>query len=182
MRLSDLSSMHGRVEKETSLAKAVSITRHHKKRGESSKKGASKGNKFFFDCMGPPFKYGDGQGRRSTPYQMPQRYPQRREYGQGQGRQFQRPGNKPQFHEPHLPQNQANSHPSLPQGSQEWCKEVLEILRSFPPSRLGELGVHLDWELFYREGGGEYGTPSVTKNKRHSVAYNVTFYFYNVIF
>ena len=103
------SKLTSRVEKETALAKAVSITNRHKERDSSSRKGGQKGSKFF--RQSPAIKYGDGQGRKATPYHMPQRYPQRGGYGHNQGRSFQRPGQKPQFHEPHFPHNQANNHP-----------------------------------------------------------------------
>ena len=101
------SKLTNRVEKETALAKAVSITNRHKGKESSSKKVGQSSSKFF--RQSPSVKYGDGQGRRSTPY--PSYPPQKQRGGYSQGRQYSRPGQKPQFHEPQFPQNQANSRP-----------------------------------------------------------------------
>ena len=98
-----------RVEKETALAKAVSITNRHRGKDSYSKKGRQRSGKFF--RQSPAVKYGDGQGRRSTPYHQSQKYPQRGGYSQG--RQYSRPGQKPHFHEPQLPHNQASGRPYL---------------------------------------------------------------------
>ena len=107
------SKLTGRVERETALAKAVSITNRHKERDSSSRKGGQKGSKFF--RQSPAVKYGDGQGRKATPYHTSQRYPQRGGYNHYRGRPLQRPGQRPHFHEPHLPPhlpyNQINNHP-----------------------------------------------------------------------
>ena len=84
-----------RVEKETALAKAVSINRS-KKRGQQ----------VFFDKALPSSTGTDRAG--STPYHKSQKYPQRGGY-----RQFSRPGWKLHFHESQLPHNQASGRPYL---------------------------------------------------------------------
>ena len=53
------SKLTNRVEKETALAKAVSITNRHKGKESSSRKGGQSNSKFF--RQGPFIRYGDGQ-------------------------------------------------------------------------------------------------------------------------
>ena len=94
---SKLTSM---VEKETVLAKAVSITKRHKKEKSSlpNKKTGPQTVRFF--QKGPRGKYGDRWGKNFQPYTQ---------YA-GQNRDTvrslylsNRPGQKPLFHEPRLP-------------------------------------------------------------------------------
>ena len=104
------SKLTGKVEKETVLAKAVSITKN-----ASSRKEGQQNGKFF--RQSPAGKYGGRQGR-SFPYNQGYRYRSDREgeYPQWKPYPYQaRPGQRPQFHEPRLPQNQANPKGSRPQ-------------------------------------------------------------------
>ena len=103
---SKLTSM---VEKDTALAKAVSITKRHKKDKNTppTKKVGLKTVCFF--RKGPPGKYGDRRGKNFQPYT--QYAGQNRDtirgpylqYSQTNCQQYNRPGQKPLFHEPRLP-------------------------------------------------------------------------------
>lgn len=103
---SKLTSM---VEKDTALAKAVSITKRHKKEKSSlpTKKTGPQTVRFF--RKGPPGKYGDRRGKNFQPYT--QYTGQNRDtirgpylsYNQSSYQQYNRPGQKPLFHEPRLP-------------------------------------------------------------------------------
>ena len=95
---SKLTSM---VEKETALAKAVSITKRHKRKRAllpTRRQGPARPSGFF--RKGPPGKYGDRWGKNFQPYIQ---------YA-GQNRDTirglylsNRPGQKPLFYEPRLP-------------------------------------------------------------------------------
>ena len=94
-----------RVEKETALSKAVSISKRNKKDGASSstssstRKDGQKPSQFFRG--GPPAQYGGRQGSSYRPYRPhPQSFdPRRGKQGFGPHKQSQRP----LFHEPSLP-------------------------------------------------------------------------------
>ena len=100
-------SLTTKVEKDNALSKAVSITKRNKKQSEapsSSKKEGQQPDRFFRG--GPPAKYGGRQGRSFFPYNS--HYPQKRgESSRGTSFQsYQKPGYRPLYHEPKLPQDQ----------------------------------------------------------------------------
>jgi len=78
------SSLSERVEKDTALAKAVSITKKRQKEvsSDSDRKGGGKDGQFF--RPGPPARYGDRQGRFQTPYSQPH-YSQRGKFNPRRG-------------------------------------------------------------------------------------------------
>ena len=103
------SSLTTRVEKDTALSKAVSITKRSKSEKQtpatSSRRDKQRSDNFFRG--GPPAKYGGRQGKSFFPYSS---YPsQKREGDYSRGKQYtnyQRPGQRPLFHEPKLPSEQ----------------------------------------------------------------------------
>ena len=103
---SKLTSM---VERETALAKAVSITKRHKKERSSPPNKKTVPQTIGFFRKGPPGKYGDRRGKNFQPYT--QYAGQNRDstrgpylaYNQTSYQQYNRPGQKPLFHEPRLP-------------------------------------------------------------------------------
>ena len=95
------------VEKDNALSKAVSITKRNKKHNEassSSKKEGQQTDRFFRG--GPPAKYGGRQGKSFFPYNP--HYPQKRgESSRGASfPSYPKPGYRPLYHEPKLPQDQ----------------------------------------------------------------------------
>ena len=103
------SSLTTMVEKDTALSKAVSITKRSKKEKEapstSSRRDRQRNDNFFRG--GPPARYGGRQGKSFFPYST---YPfQKREGEYSRGKQYpnyQRPGQRPLYHEPKLPSEQ----------------------------------------------------------------------------
>ena len=108
-----------RVEKDTALAKAVSITKKQKKESNHSftQRTNPRDDRFF--RRGPPAKYGGRQGRNATPYNqyyhtdMPETDQKRfQQYTKGAQRP-QRP--QSQFHEPRFLPSQAALQRARPQ-------------------------------------------------------------------
>ena len=107
-------SLSKRVEKETALSKAVSITRRNKKDKDapttsgnaSYRKDRQKDDQFF--RRGPPAKYGGRQGKSPHPYSAYHAQNNQRKGKQpfGSHRHTQRP----LFHEPSLPSEQKTPH------------------------------------------------------------------------
>ena len=101
-------SLTTKVEKDNALSKAVSITKRNKKQHDapsSSRKEGHRNDRFFRG--GPPAKYGGRQGKSFFPYNP--HFPQKKEGGSSRGTSFpnyQRPGYRPLYHEPRLPQDQ----------------------------------------------------------------------------
>lgn len=101
-------SLGKKVEKETALAKAVSITRRNKPSIDApstsstfTRKDRPRNNQFF--RRGPPTKYGGGQGRSVHPYR-PHHYPAKQTDRRGtQTFRSQKQTQRPLFHEPSLP-------------------------------------------------------------------------------
>lgn len=102
------------VEKDTALAKAVSLTKKHKKEANQSSTRRSGPRPFRFFRKSPPVKYGDRRGKNFHPYySLTSRNrdvtrPQNQQYSQNQYHQGSRPGHKPLFHEPSLPSPQTS--------------------------------------------------------------------------
>ena len=95
------SKLTSKVEKETALAKAVSITKRHKEKdNQSARKPGQRSDNFF--RRGPAAKYGGRQGKSFFLYKS-QALRFNREGEQPQYRA--RPGQRPLFHEPNLPQD-----------------------------------------------------------------------------
>ena len=100
-------SLTTRVEKDNALSKAVSITKRNKKHEalSSSRKEGQRNDRFFRG--GPPAKYGGRQGKSFFPYNS--HFPQKKEGESSRGTSFpnyHRPGYRPLYHEPRLPQDQ----------------------------------------------------------------------------
>jgi hypothetical protein len=95
------SKLTSKVEKETALAKAVSITKRHKEKdSQPTRKPGQRSDNFF--RRGPAAKYGGKQGRSFFPYKSQNTRPSR----EGELPQYRtRPGQRPLFHEPNLPQD-----------------------------------------------------------------------------
>ena len=104
----------GMVEKETALAKAVSLTKRHKKEANQAPTRRSGQRPFRFFRKSPPVKYGDRRGKNFHPYypltgrNRDVTRPHNQQYSQNQYHQGSRPGHKPMFHEPSLPSPQTN--------------------------------------------------------------------------
>ena len=100
-------SLTTRVEKDNALSKAVSITKRNKKHEapSSSRKEGQRNDRFFRG--GPPAKYRGRQGKSFFPYNS--HFPQKKEGESSRGTSFpnyHRPGYRPLYHEPRLPQDQ----------------------------------------------------------------------------
>ena len=90
-----------KVEQQTALAKAASITKRYKERESySTRKPGQKGDNFF--RRSPAARYGGRQGKSFFPYKnQPPRSGREGEYSQTRPR----PGQRPLFHEPSFPQD-----------------------------------------------------------------------------
>ena len=103
------SSLTTRVEKDTALSKAVSITKRSKKEKEapssSTRRDKQRNSNFFRG--GPPARYGGRQGKSFFPYSTYTSQKREGEYSRGkQYTSYQKPGQHPLYHEPKLPSEQ----------------------------------------------------------------------------
>ena len=92
------------VEEDSSLAKALSVTRRNQKSvdSSSSRKGEQPSGRFF--RQSPPTLYGTGQGRSTFPYNPHPAYRKAGEHNRGLFTpNFCRPGQSPRYHEPKIP-------------------------------------------------------------------------------
>ena len=98
----------GRVEKDTALAKAVSITKKQKKESNHvfTPRSSPRDDRFF--RRGPPTKYRGRQGRNATPYNQ-YHHTDRAEADQRRFQQYTKGAQRPQsqFHDPRFPPSQA---------------------------------------------------------------------------
>ena len=94
-----------KVEKDTALAKAVSITKKQKKESNHSRTN-QRDDRFF--RWGPPAKYGGRQGRNATPYSQ-YYHTDRPETDQKRFQQYTKGAQRleSQLHEPRFPPSQA---------------------------------------------------------------------------
>lgn len=131
------SKLTSTVEKETALAKAVSVTNCHKGKEDYSRKVGQRGNKVFSTepcyqvrgwtgqkiCTVPPATEVPGEKRVQARKAVPQ--------------------TRTETTVPRTPTpTKSNQQPNFPQqGSQSYAEEILETLRVLPPSRLGEVGI-----------------------------------------
>ena len=96
-----------RVEKDTALAKAVSITKKQKKESNYSFTPSTNPRDDQFFRRGPPTKYGGRQGRNATPYNQCY-HTDRPETDQKRFQQYTNGAQRPQsqFHEPRFSPSQ----------------------------------------------------------------------------
>lgn len=142
------SSLSERVEKDTALAKAVSITRNRQKEvsSDSDRKGGGKEGQFF--RPGPPARYGDRQGR----FQISDTVQSTSLQSEGEIQSHERrdifPGSSLQISTP-IPTLREKK-PDISNAKHKPVKsptEVLELLRSLPPSLLPNLNIILGLEV-----------------------------------
>ena len=105
-----------RVEKDTALAKAVSITKKQKKESNHSFTQRTNPRDDQFSRRGPPAKYGGWQGRNATPYNQ-YYHTDRPQTDQKRFQQYTKGAQRPQcqFHEPRFPPSQAALQRARPQ-------------------------------------------------------------------
>lgn len=102
----------GMVEKDTALAKAVAVTKRHKREVNQSSTRRLGQRAFHFFRRSPPVRYGDRRGKNFHPYSpftghiRDASRPPNQHYNRNQYHQGIRPGHKPLFHEPSLPSPQ----------------------------------------------------------------------------
>ena len=107
------SSLTTRVEKDTALSKAVSITKRSKKDKDapptSTRRDKQRSGSFFRG--GPPARYGGRQGKNYPPYSPYSSQRKEGEYsGSRQNPSYQRQGQRPLYHEPKFPGDQPRKH------------------------------------------------------------------------
>ena len=127
------------LKKETALAKAVSITKRHKKGKSSSpnKKTGPQTIHFFEKHL--PGKYRERQGKNFQPYTQ---YAGQNRDNQTSYQQYNRPGQKLLFHKPRLPGSPSAITPT---------GKVLEVLHALPQTLLPSLGISLDRDIARQE-------------------------------
>ena len=103
------SSLTTRVEKDTALSKAVSITKRSKSEKQTPATSCRR-DKHYSDNFfrgGPPAKYGGRQGKSFFPYSSYPSWKREGDYSRGkQYTNYQRPGQRPLFHESKHPSEQ----------------------------------------------------------------------------
>ena len=139
----------GMVEKETALAKAVSLTKRHKKEANQAPTRRSGQRPFCFFSKEPPCQVRRQAGQEFSPVLSPYRS-QQRCYETTQSAIQPEPvsprqSSRSQTHVPRAVSPQPTDEPK------SLTEEILEVLRSLPVSILPSIGVDLDLTIAKRE-------------------------------